>query len=120
MTSAYRREDADLLDAAQAEVDRLRAQVEQACAERDAALIEARAAHTDRRAVAVGALREAADAAGKHWRESIDEGMDHAVPRHWSATRGWLRRRADAIEAGNEPDWPDAARMPSIDPEGED
>lgn len=55
MPSPCRRDNADLLNAAQTEVDRLRAQLEQACAERDAALIEARTARNELRAAAVNA-----------------------------------------------------------------
>jgi hypothetical protein len=74
------------------------------------ALDEAKAENT------VAVLMAARDAARACWRQVVDENdpYDEEMARHWSATAGWLKHRADKIRAGEEPDWPDSARQPEF------
>jgi hypothetical protein len=68
------------------------------------------------REIQIKTLLDARDAARAHRRQAWDEDLGDEVARHWSATAGWLASRAKKIEAGEEPDWPDAAYSSGVDP----
>jgi len=71
-------------------------------------------------AIQVRTLMDARDAARANWHTVVNDGRDEHTRRHWSATAGWLKRRADDIAAGREPDWPDASTSPpALDGPGE-
>lgn len=61
------------------------------------------------RRIKADALLEARDAARAARRLCWAENREQEVIRHYGGMAGWLATRAKAIEAGEEPDWPDAA-----------
>jgi hypothetical protein len=62
-----------------------------------------------RREAAADALLAARDYARTATRTGFTENRGQEFTRHWSATAGWLKHRAEQTRAGREPDWPDAA-----------
>jgi hypothetical protein len=61
------------------------------------------------RQIQIDTLLAARDAAREARRLCWAEERDEHTIRHWGATAGWLASRAKKIEAGEEPDRPDAA-----------
>jgi hypothetical protein len=68
------------------------------------------------RQIQIETLMAARDAAREARRICWAEDRDEHTIRHWGATAGWLASRARKIEAGDEPDWPDAANSATEDP----
>lgn len=64
--------------------------------------------------IEVRALEKALSASREHARRARREGLDEATCRFWSGVGGFLRSRIRALRAGEEPDWPDAARSAPI------
>lgn len=68
----------------------------------------------ERRQIQVETLMAARDAARADWRlvmgpPESKEIYDENQASHFSGMAGWLKRRADKIAAGQEPDWPDSS-----------
>lgn len=62
------------------------------------------------RAVKIQVIEEVLEAARAHAKRARSEGFDEETCRFWSGTCGFLRSRIRALQAGMEPDWPDAMR----------
>jgi hypothetical protein len=70
-----------------------------------------------KRQIQIDTLLAARDAAREARRLCWADGRDEHTIRHWGGTAGWLASRAKKIEAGEEPDWPDAASSTRADDE---
>lgn len=71
------------------------------------------------REAGIRALKAALEAARGHARGARSQGLDRETCRFWQGVSGFLRRRIRALEAGEEPDWPDAANSAKADLEDE-
>ena len=63
----------------------------------------------------ISALAKTLEASRDHARRARREGLDDETCRFWSGVSGFLRSRIRALEAGEEPDWPDAANSAAAD-----
>ena len=84
----------------------------QACALNHAAKVITsgyRLVSEDDTTVEIRALTKTLEASRDHARRARREGLDDETCRFWSGVSGFLRSRIRALEAGEEPDWPDAA-----------
>lgn len=63
----------------------------------------------------IRALSKALEASRGHARGARQQGLDRETCRFWQGVSGFLRSRIRALEAGEEPDWPDAANSVRAD-----
>lgn len=63
----------------------------------------------DDTAAEIRALKKTLEASRGHARGARQQGLDRETCRFWQGVSGFLRSRIRALEAGEEPDWPDAA-----------
>lgn len=74
------------------------------------------------REAGIRALKAALECSRGHARGARAQDLDRETCRFWQGVSGFLRSRIRALEAGEEPDWPDAANSATADleddPEG--
>jgi hypothetical protein len=74
---------------------------------------------TDETAIEIRALEKALAASRAHAKGARQQNLDRETCRFWQGVSGFLRSRIRALEAGEEPDWPDAANSARVDLEDE-
>jgi hypothetical protein len=75
---------------------------------------------TIEREAGIRALKAALECSRGHARGARAQDLDRETCRFWQGVSGFLRSRIRALEAGEEPDWPDAADSTRTDLDEDD